>query len=195
MKTLKQIVRKYYKYTYQEVSLSSLPTYQSADQAAEGINGISFTPTVVYPFIGKSSNTQITNSYNYEIIFTFKYGYMLKTWSFSGWVIPNQLPSAGVKAMYGSNDQETWTQISNNSSNTTFYTYYKLVLSGSEVGRYGSMGCNYFNMNGIIKYRVSVESDSSDYDYYRDISVPKILVDSNKYYALRTWEKGNYYGS
>lgn len=167
--------RKYYQYYYEDETLASLPTYASAAEATAGKMGISFDPTNIYPMVAKSSNTYLPNSYGFDTIFTFEYGYILKTWSFSGWVIPNQLPSAGVSSVAGSNDKENWTNISNNGSNETLYKYYRLRLAGSEQWVYSYMGASYFNMNGIKRNR-----------YSREVT-PQLIERKYYKYQYNTW--------
>lgn len=191
MKAVKQTVRKYYKYYYLDESLTSLPTYASSTEATVGKMGISFNPTNIYPMVARSNNTYLPNSYGFDTIFTFEYGYILKTWSFSGWVIPNQLPSAGVVSVAGSNDKENWTNISNNGSNETLYKYYRLRLAGSEQWVYGSMGASYFNMNGLKRNRYVREvSSDDDYDFYKDVPIYKVVKETvRKYYKYLAWEQ------
>lgn len=140
-------------YWFRSEYKASLPTYSNEQQAKDGINDISFTPTYFYPVIGKSVNTRVPNSNGTELIFTFTNTFCLKTWTYNGWVIANQLPTANLKSVTASNDKITWTTISNNSSNTNYYKYYKVLLAGSETNIYANMGINRLNFTGDLIQR------------------------------------------
>ena len=143
-------------YWYRIEYKNSLPTYVNEQEAQLGVNDISFTPTYMYPVIAKNQNTRIPNSYGTDVIFTFKNSFCLKTWSFIGWVIANQLPTANLISVSGSNDKSSWIGLSNDSSNTVFYKYYKLTLSGSETHIYSNMGINYLNFTGNLVQRHTI---------------------------------------
>ena len=78
MKLYRYPTKRYYKYVLSPVYMDSLPTYASATEATNGKSplvgscNISFSPTAVYPCVAKTQNTQLTNSYNYDIIFTIE---------------------------------------------------------------------------------------------------------------------------
>lgn len=137
-------------YWYRIEYKNSLPIYASELEAHNGVNNISVTPTYIYPVIGQTQATRIPNSNGTDIIFTFENTFCLKTWSYTGWVIANQLPSANLKSVSASNDKNTWIGLSNNSSNTIFYKYYKVTIAGSETNIYSQMGIKLIDFTGNL---------------------------------------------
>lgn len=174
-----KVERRYWKYQTTEVEISSLPTFDSATEATESKDGLSFSPTTIYPIIARSNAMRLPNQYNYTVTFTFEESFCMKTWNFAGYTIPYDTPSCYIESVKGSNDGTNWTALSNDSSNTTFYKYYAVVFqSGGGVGYYGTMGVSYWNMTGIQRVQTPVPATESDYDYYTDQTTFKAFGDN-----------------
>ena len=98
-------------------------------------------------------------------------------------------------------DDNTWSSISKGSSktidlssNTNGFQYYSIQMVNNFAGSsYCSMGSTKFYA------RVLEDSSSSDYDYYKDIPIYKVVNQTENntdiYKAFRSWEKGQYYGN
>lgn len=104
-------------------------------------------------------------------------------WTDSNWQVKNCVLS-------GSNDGISWEQISTYNdafisynwalSNTNYYKYYKI-----DWVRNGSYGLLWREITLTATVEIVEESTEQDYDFY---------IDSNKYLAIKSYERGQYYG-
>lgn len=96
----------------------------------------------------------------------------------------------------GSNDRLSWTDLSefsngtnvnyfdvNLNSNNNYYKYYRITNLLGSLGAQHEVWVREIDITAT--QRSTIESTSSNYDFYKD---------TYKYYALKSWEKGQYYG-
>ena len=143
----------YFEDTYE--NLESLPEFASAEEAVAGKNGIAFTPGDIYFCIAKHQNGSVKNSNSYPVVFSFgDSSFKMESYEYQGYTIGNQMPSASISKIYGSNNNENWTEVT--MPDTRYWKYYKFLFVGSETNLYANMGLNYLNFTGTKYNRVEV---------------------------------------
>lgn len=104
------------------------------------------------------------------------------------------------------NKEDNWIQELSVSSSVSMSTYTKFIgmaQSGGSTNGFAWVGGSidmketYINIDGAQWWRgvAAEESTSSDYDYYKDVPIYKLVNDNNVYKAIKSYTKGQYYGN
>jgi len=210
MKALKKTERKYYKYIdipWVQPRVSSNGTLGGDSFAVTGENLSSSYPA--YQAFDTSTSTAAGNTTTYNLT-TYLYFYNPNPICISNVQVTcngqGQCYSPYTVTFYGSNDNSNWdylaTYTSGNSTwsatisieSLNYYSYYKIeVVNQNYGGIYGVQG--YIQDITITAIEKSpVESDSSDYDFYKDVEVYKTVKETirNYYYSLEYMDVGTY---
>lgn len=156
----------------------SLPTFSSAIEASNGVDGVSIAPTNIWSSVGTSVNTNIPNSTGIYYEFYFKDGAKITSLTYKGRKVVNSLPFAGFYGLEAYNESRAkWVSLSTskiydtlttiNINNNNFYKKYRIRLAGSETNKYANMGVTTINMSGT--FRTLVDSNSADYDIVESV--------------------------
>ena len=194
-------VRKYYKYiTWEQPILSSNGTMGGYNFACTQSNSLNSTTVAWRVFNGDSTTTGESNRWQINNIDT-------SSWYWLSWYNPNPIMLKGltiynsestyvVKAykIQGSNDNSNWTDIvTGTNTNTTELGSWQIDMSNNTTSYpYFRIYCQPNNSTSMqiseiqINAKAVVESTAEDYDFYEDVDI---------YKALKTYEKGQYYGN
>ena len=192
MKAYKDTKIKYYKYVETE---GSLPTFASAQEAVNGVNGVTVSPTDIWSAVGTSKNTGVTNSTGRYYVFTFEKEFKITSFTYKGYMVSNSLPQASFIGLDAYDEStEEWVSLTTEAigtvlktisiDNDNFYYQYRIKLKGGETNIYAKMGVNTVKMDGIFK--ILQESDETDYEIAEEVDVYKLVKKTGveKYYSI-----------
>lgn len=216
MKAVKETVRKYYKYQYSEwvqptlsgygtpyvsdlavtasITVSSYEVWKAFDKNTSTfyiLKSVS-NPTGVTANIITKNQLNVTTmvfknraASNYAITGVIIYG--LKK---DGTVLYQKSYS---NTSYGAGAE--WTV--DMSDNTQYCDYYQIYCTGGQYG--GSASTSLAELYITATQRIPVPSDESDYDFYEDVDVYELVKrtkdSKDTYYAIKSFEKGQYHGN
>lgn len=210
MKAAVEIVRKYYKYkNWEQPILSSNGVMGGTDFACNQSNSYNSTTVAWRAFNGDNSTEDEANRWQINNVNTSSW-YWLSWYSptpliIKGLTIYNSQTNYVVKAykIQGSDDNLNWVDITTGTNtNTAQLASWQINMSNnSALYQYFRIYCQPNSSTSLMIAEIEInaeeidESTEQDYDFYKDISIYKIVKQNDTYKAPRSWEKGQYYGN
>lgn len=215
-KTVKEIVKKYYKYeSWTQPVLSSNGTIGVDDFAVScslpALTGDSYPRNLYLAFDGIIGNAEnrfqsVSNTTNPQYIIVYsKNSLNIKSITFYQNTKETYYYIKAI-TIQGSNNGSDWTDLqtwtSNSyvanftvdlSSNLEYYNYYRFYITNRAY--YNSSNAYLMIQEISMTGTQTVESTESDYDFYVDKDIYKIVKQNNTYKAIKSYMKGQYYGN
>ena len=199
MRAVEETVRKYYKYqeeTWVQPVLSSLTSYGTITQTDSISN--------VWKIFNDDATTSLmAGGLVNDIIWKFPTPVSFTTFHIESVYTLRVCNGIGSAALYKYNSSNEWELVTSTTfpgnttqtydANLTNFTTSKIKLVISSTNSAVNTGVRKCLFTGT--QLVPVESTESDYDFYVDVPVYKIIKQNNVYKAVRSYMKGQYYGS
>ena len=215
MKAYGKIIRKYYK--YEDITFVQPPL------TSDGVLGgdrfaVYATTNGGSPDFGRGTAWGAaypqTGSYN-----TYSKGGAPTTWYTLYTPLPTLITSCSFHAVWGnyadsymyitfesSTDNSNWVTLYPRTTlhegdqtltftNTTRYNYYRLTVGTTGGGNHDGILLSQVQLIG--QERTVTAGTENDYDFYKDVDATFLYKTNTptKYYAFKSWEKGQYYGN